>query len=382
MCVNKNEFREVIYKYNGKSIYFYRGYKFHNHFGHKRKIKQFPYHKNLLDFLFENPDLNIYFTADKSVAPFKRFCDDLLVNIDSYLEFCKLIQNRTTGRAQAFFGQNIRLGDMTANQEERDEFVRRNATEKNIMDALSNLDDKSQQKILEALQKNNSNGKSNISSSEFIDTFSKFLTDQDAQSAFFKNLPKFQIETLKKLLSFLSNNLEKDEKFIQEWIDEDEGKYRKQRCLIFGIEYVDPKREGRVNEKRFDILADQNKEHHVLIELKSPSASIFDVDQRNNLNGGITTDYRISFALARAIPQILSYKKWYEEASAEEIQALGIPKRKPVSKCIIIIGKNIEDEVWKENFDRIKNSVNIEIYTYSDLIDKLENTIRNLEENL
>ncbi len=109
---------------------------------------------------------------------------------------------------------------------------------------------------------------------------------------------------------------------------------------------------------------------------------MFDIKEKENPNGGKSTEYHLSKDLARAIPQILGYKKWYQTASKEEIQALGIEKRKAISKCIIVIGRNKEDPVWKENFLELKQNINIEITTYTDLIDKLKNTIKNLQENL
>lgn len=382
--MNKDDYRKVTYR-NGLSIYFQKNYAFHVHFGHTRKTRKFLYHKNLLSFLAENPEINIFFTVDYSVKPFQRFGNDFLVNIESYLEFCKSIQNKTAGRAKAFLGQHIKLANISTSLEERDEFVKTNATEKNILEALKSFDHETQKRILDEVNKASQRIEpevQNITSRQFIEAFATFLGNSDVQSAVFNNMPKIHIETLRKHLKFLENNLDKNETFIQNWIDEEDGKYRKQRCLIFGVEYVDPKREGRINEKRFDILAEQNREYHILIELKSPKSEVFEIDSSPNENGGITTTYKISPELARGIPQILSYKKWYEDASLEETQALGIQRKKPVSKCVIVIGKNKEDDVWKDNFNRLKGSMNIEISTYTDLIDKLQNTIKNLEENL
>ena len=162
------------------------------------------------------------------------------------------------------------------------------------------------------------------------------------------------------------------------------NKHRKKRCLIFGIEYVDPKREGFLNSKRFDILAEQNRNHHVIIELKSPDADIFKVEESANANGGKNTTYNLSPDLSRAIPQVLSYKDWYERTTPEELQGIGIVDRKRVSKCIIVIGQNKpDDEVWMSNLSRLRSSLSgMEIWTYTDLIEKLENTIANLEQNL
>ena len=153
--------------------------------------------------------------------------------------------------------------------------------------------------------------------------------------------------------------------------------------MIFGLEYVNPLREGEImGRKRFDILATQNRENHILIELKSPTADIFEIKEKNNPNGGKSTTYNLSKDLARAIPQILSYKKWYQEMTYEKIEEIGLSEKKSVSDCIIIIGKNQHNEVWKRNFQDLKENLKVKILTYDDLIQKMENTIKNLKENL
>ncbi len=383
MGINKDDYRKVNYRYNGQHLYFSKNHVFHLHFKHRRRTFKFPYHKNLLDFLKDNPEWNVFFTADISIKPFKRYGNDFLINIDSYLEFCESMQGKTDGRAKAFLGQNLKLIDIATSQEEKDDFIKVNANEKNILGAIKSLNEESKKNIVQELSKFEvSRVDSEISSEKFAATFVKFLTDKNVQQVLFDNLPRIQIETLKSHIDFLEKALGHNETYVQEWIDEENGKYRKQRCLIFGIEFVDPKREGKLNEKRFDILAEQNRESHILIELKSPGHNIFDIKETPNKNGGVSTQYTISTHLSRAIPQILGYKDWYESASLEEIQALGIESKRSISKCIIVIGQNKQDNVWRENFRRLKANINIEVLTYNDLIDKLKNSIKNLEENL
>jgi len=88
-----------------------------------------------------------------------------------------------------------------------------------------------------------------------------------------------RIQTLKEYKQFLIDNLDKNESFIQSWLDEENGKYRKQRCLIFGIEFIDHKREGELDRKRFDILtrASLSSNEYVIIELKSPKNDVFKI---------------------------------------------------------------------------------------------------------
>ncbi len=196
-----------------------------------------------------------------------------------------------------------------------------------------------------------------------------------------------RLQTLIEYKQFLEANLDKNEMFIQNWLDEDGGKYRKQRCLIFGLEFIDHKREGELSRKRFDILTRTStvKNEYVIIELKSPSDNVFEISQRQNANDGTSTEYHLSPQVARAIPQILHYKSLLEGKSAgdDDLQRIGIEPGK-VSKCIILIGSRNIDALWEDHFKSLKTnfSNSLEIWTYSDLIEKLDVTIQNLNENL
>jgi hypothetical protein len=381
MSFDKSVYKKVTY--GAKEIHFHSGYSFHNHFGHKRKIRQFPFHQTLLEFLDNNPEAKIYFTHEESVENFNKYDNDFVININAYLKFCRSLSSSTKGRARAFLGQHLKIADILASEDEKAEFIRKNATESQLLAAIRQLDDPTQKRIMQALRTSTSTDgiPTDVGKDDFIQSFTKFIVDEEVQAKFFNSMPNFQIETLQKHMSFIEVNLDKNEAFFQNWIDEEEGKYRKQRCLIFGVEYIDPKREGVLTGKKFDILAEQNRESHIIIELKSPSAEIFKINPSITNNGGVITEYNLSPALSRAIPQILGYKKWYEHARAEELQAMGINSKKTISKCIIVIGTRKEDPVWKENFNYLKESLNIELWTYTDLIDKLQNTIINLRES-
>ncbi len=384
MDLESSKYIEI--KYDDQKIFFEQNFPFRQYFSHKRNTKKFPFHKNVVFFLRENPEIKIFFTLDAKAIPFKKVAQSFFINIDSYLKFCQEIKSNTQGRMRAFLGRNLSLKDVNITDAEKDDFIKTNASAKNIIDALENLDPETKKSVVDSLSalvpgENSIRDSITITNNEFVQAFSRFLTDKTVQSAFYSHLPRIQIEILKSHILFLENNLDKNEIFIQDWLDEDRGKYRRQRCLIFGVEYVDPKREGEFMRKRFDVLAEQNLDNHVLIELKSPSTDIFSVRINTTINEGITTEYQLSSELARAIPQILQYKRWYEDARPEEIQALGIEKKK-INKCIIIMGIRKDDLVWKDNFQALKTHLGIEIYTYTDLIDKLKNTVRNLEQNL
>jgi len=321
--MNEPEYREI--KYHGKSLFFDTRYSFREYFHHKTNTSKFPYYKNLLDFLTENPEIKIYFTLEDSVRPFKRDKDKnkFFINMDSYIQFCRSIQSRTSGRARAFLGQNFNLADILAiiSEDEKENFIKTNASEKLMLEAIKNLDTDAQKNLLTALQKSQGDGeaKLSITSSDVVNCLAKFLIDENVQRVFIHNFPKIQIDILKKHIEFLKSNLDKNEMFIQDWLDEEDGKYRKQRCLIFGIEYVDPKREGKLSGKCFDILAEQNRNCYVIIELKSPTAEVFRIEKRVNANEGRATEYHLSADIARSIPQVLGYRKWYKNATSEEI---------------------------------------------------------------
>lgn len=197
-----------------------------------------------------------------------------------------------------------------------------------------------------------------------------------------------KIALLKSYRDFLKANLHQNEKFIQAWLDEDNGKYRKQRCLIFGLEYINHKREGELSRKRFDVLTTMNSlsREYVLMELKSPNGDIFKIVEKENKNDGKSTEYHLSDDLARSIPQILHYKRLYQSKADgdDDLQRIGTKSGK-VSKCVIVIGiRKDDDPVWKEHFYSLVESLsgNLEIWTYTYVIDKLDATIANLEDDV
>jgi hypothetical protein len=122
---------------------------------------------------------------------------------------------------------------------------------------------------------------------------------------------------------------------------------------------------------------------YVLIELKSPSGDIFEVKTTQTRNGG-SDEYLLHKDLSRAIPQILEYKSDLESKNPDdpELDMLGIQQGIKIKKCIIVIGKNSDNSRWKKNRHNLAGSLSsvLEINTYSDLLNKLESTISNIEE--
>ena len=382
--INKDDFEEL--ETNSR---IYLDFDLQTHFGYSYKQTRFQFSDALKTFLKHNPRLSIYLTTNTDVKDFIQYKNDWLVNINNYVNFCDEIgyYRSDPRRVEAHFGQHISIANLSISNEDKVEFLKTSVNDKDLLIGINNLPADSKKSLINAMfeidTKKSEENNPVVSDEEFVEIFTKFLTNKKVQNSFFAKIPEIQIEVLEDLQKFLKDNLDKNETFIQKWIDAEKGKHRSKRCMIFGIEYVDPKREGEImGRKRFDILATQNLENHILIELKSPKADIFDVKEKNNENDGKSTTYNLSKDLSRAIPQILSYKKWYESMSQEKIEELGIKEKKVVSDCIIVIGQRKNDEVWKENFQDLKDNLNIKILTYNDLIDKMSNTIKNLKENL
>jgi hypothetical protein len=172
---------------------------------------------------------------------------------------------------------------------------------------------------------------------------------------------------------------------VQEWIDEND-KYKQSRCMIFGLEFIDHKREGYISGDRYDLLTKigKGREEHILIELKSPSDNVFTTKIRQTKNNS-KSEYALSNSISRAIPQILEYRKNLEDKKPgdPELEKVGINNSITISKCIIIVGYNKKDERWKKNFNELRKSLssNLEIWTYTDLFYKIDSTINNLEKN-
>ena len=357
------------------------------HFLYLVERQVFRYFDPLVEFLSHNTHLTVYLTTQKSVSNFQYFGNDVLVNIDNFIDFCDNIghSKKDPNRIKAFFGQHISIENIQLTEDEKQKFIEASITDQNLHNSLQNLSEEAQEKLLTTiLALAEGDGTQSESSAEnLVNILSRFLNEGKIQNSVLENLPHIQLNALKELKDFVVQNLNQNETFFQNWIDEEKGKYRRKRCLIFGIDYVDPKREGEImGRKRFDILATQNREHHILIELKSPTAEIFEIEETENQNGGKRTTYKLSKELSRAIPQILSYKRWYSELNDEKVQELGLLSKKHVSECIIIIGTRKEDDVWKANFQSLCESLKIKILTYTDLIDKMDNAIKNLSENL
>lgn len=364
--------------------------------GHNRK--SFDYGQSLIYFLQNNTKKKIYLTKNL-VADFQSDDDKLIINLPIYQDFCKTISRNGKNKTQAFLSQNVRSYSEVEKQE-----IIANSTEEEILNRIKAFAPEQKRNFLEKFNATEglqvSVSENNISDTDFLNSFLKLLNDPGKKALVISNYSDIQIKILEDHKSFLEKNLHKEETFIQNWIDgkidndgnavslsEDEiKKIKKSRCLIFGLEFIDHKREGETSSKRFDILTriSQGKNDYVLIELKSPSGDVFKVKTTTNQNGGESSEYSLSDDVARAIPQISDYRDLLENnASDIEWQRIGLPKGK-ISKSLIVIGTKKDDAVWNRHFSNLKRNLSssIEILTYSDLILKLETTLDNLKNNL
>ena len=364
--------------------------------GHNRKT--FDDCQSLLYFLINNPEKQIFLTKDQICD----FCEEdkkLVINLKSYQEFCKKIGQNGKNRTQAFLAQKIKHYS-----EDEKKAIIATSTEIEIIERIKNFTNEQKVVFLGELKKVEGLelpkvDSGDISNEEFLKAFSSFLNDPSKRKIITSNYSQIQINILEEYKEFLEKNLDKDETFIQNWIDgkinndgqlsnleeEEIKKVKKSRCLIFGLEFISHKREGVISSKKFDILTriSQGKNDYVLIELKSPNGDVFKTVTKSNQNEGESVEYHLSDDTSRAIPQISDYRNLLENATEVEWQKIGLAKGK-VSKCLIIIGTKKEDPVWSEHFLSLRKNLSstIEILTYTDLVQKLETTIKNLKENL
>jgi Domain of unknown function (DUF4263) len=213
--------------------------------------------------------------------------------------------------------------------------------------------------------------------SEISDTEARDIVSSDSKliKGFFNSLPKIRVDILESLKTQLEGNLTQNEKNLQKWIDEN----RKVRCMIFGLEFIDYKREVSFGNSRFDILTEQSGLDHVIIEMKSPNVKLFDVVTKTTANG-TKDEYIISKDLGEAIPQVIKYFDEYDRENDETFKKNGVSKKK-ISKAIILIGRNEKDNpVWQEHFNRLRHRLSgIEMLTYDHLVEKIGNQIENLK---
>lgn len=195
----------------------------------------------------------------------------------------------------------------------------------------------------------------------------------------------YTISKLEECYKFLENNLGSSEQDIQNWLDEDDKKH-KWRMMIFGLEYNNHlSQKNDASGKRLDIFMSNNpdKNNLIIVELKSPNCDIFSINEITKPDGTKSSSYELSDHLSRAIPQVLGYKRDLEALTQTKKDDYNLPSEYIISKCIIVIGSNdkLANSTAKQKFKDFRESFNsgLEIWTYSDLISKINITIENLK---
>ena len=364
-------------------------------------IKEFTQHTkstfksyhSLINYLTSFPEKSIYLTQTQ-VEDFFEYDNKIVINIQKYQEYCKALGQNGQNRAQAFFARKIRH----YSEEEHQEIVNKSSQEQ-IIHWLNSLSEEARGSFLKKVSANSNENNikmdtNNITSEDFSKILSSVLSDPAKQEILVSNYSKIQIDVLESHKLFIANNLDKNEVFIQHWIDaeinnegitlslndEDKKRLQRSRRLIFGLEFTSHEREVLDSGQRMDILArinpEKNKREYTLFELKAPSAKIFE---------SIDTELKLSERISRAIPQVLDYKEDFENKKDgdADLARRHLPAGKIV-KCIILIGTKNDNERANKIFRGLKDNFSnlIEIWTYTDLINRLETTINNLKENL
>lgn len=406
MPFDKSKFTEIRYKndkFGEHSLFFDFDISECNHV---KRNKTFKFHETLLKFLNENPEKHIYITKAPLSGTFEESEENIyIINLEEFQSFCKKL-NKREDRASAFFRKGVCIDNIKPSEEQKANIFA-NATEQEILNRIRSFTTEEKQNFLRELNNTiktatTEDNVKDITTEEFLSTLFELMKDPIKQKSIIETIPKIQIKALELYKTVLENNLDQDEKFIQNWIDakidengnqlnileEESAKIRKSRCLIFGLEFIDHKREGSNSSKRFDVLTrlSEGENEYVLIELKSPNAEVFSIKEKVNANGGTSTEYSLSDDLSRAIPQILRYRGNLESKSEEDedLQRIGIKKGK-IPKCIILIGqRKINNPLWENHFSSLKENFgnSLELWTYTDLIRKLGTTIKNLTDNL
>ncbi len=393
MIIEKSNFKQLsLTGHNDAYVDIESIYKHNNIRGNRLDGK-----KELFEYAKTHKYYKIYLTNQEIDNGFTIHDNDVLVNIKAFQEFYK--KTKASGDiANAFFCQ-----DHEITQQQKDEVIQ-NISDDDLTVAVNNASTETKQKLALLLKNFALKTKDYNASHTSVEDANKVLIDAIKNTekihAVSNAICQSQIEILKKYKEFLTNNLDKEETFITDWLDgkidfkgqitTENTELRKSRCLIFGLEYANHKREGQDSAgKRFDLLmSPSDTNEYILFELKSPNVELFIDKQYTTKNDTTTHSIIINDDLARAIPQILGYKSKLEKLTDEDSQEKITNTRKKINikKCIIVIGKSDEDltTTKMQNLYNLRQTLNsnLEIWTYTDLIDKMNNTIENLTNNL
>lgn len=179
------------------------------------------------------------------------------------------------------------------------------------------------------------------------------------------------LENFKKDMKDFKQMLEDDskEKEIQQWLYE--------HPWVFGPNYVEgSKEEITRGGDRIDFLLQRYDTFYDIVELKLPTSKLFVGKAKDAPQQDISREYSMSAELKDAISQIIGYLEKYEIDKTQIQWDRGISIHKP--RGIIVIGKI---ETANKRALKTLNSYlhNIEVLTYSDMIDLGNNFIKLIE---
>jgi hypothetical protein len=387
-----NNFDKVSYD-DGLNLFFDKSSDFRTLFNHKLKTRRVPYYKNILLFLEENKETQIYFTRDESVKPFQKIDGDFLINIDAYLNFCATISRRTGGRLKAFLGQNINLKNITITDTEKDEFVQANVSEKNILEAFKNFDLETRTSVLSSLKSLNllPNLERLPDDTKAIDVLRKILSSEENKKAAFEFFKEQYPELDKKILTYklvqsrrkalveFSQSLDDPEKIERNYWQP----FLEKNRWMFGLSYFVLLDDSRIDlENNADYLLEAEDGFIDIVEIKHPHVDFWQQDHSGSYKkyrGFLQPSDELKGATTQAIHYIFQVEKKFNDPDWQRTHHCETPV-KPT--CTIILGRSNSWAIEEKTAFRLLNDSlhGVEIITFDQLYIRAEKILKTLEE--
>jgi len=389
--MNKENFDKIFYK-DGACLFFDKSSDFKTLFNHKLRTRKFPYYKNILQFLEENKEISLFFTRDEATKPFQKIDEGFIINIDAYLDFCTTISTRTSGRLKAFLGQNISLKNATISDAEKDDFIKTNATGKNILDAFAKFDLQTQQEILTNLKSlyEPADANSVPRGAKAIEIVRQVLSskgDKDEIFGLFKeHYPKLDQKILAyKLVQARKTALAEFKMSLSDPAKKERDywyPFLEKNRWMFGLSYFVLLDDSRIDlQNTADYLFESEDGFIDIIEIKHPHVDFWQKD-----SSGSYSKYRdflqpsneLKGAITQSINYIFQVEKKFNDSDWQREHSCQTPV-KPT--CMIILGRS---DGWaleeKTSFRLLNDSLHgIEIITFDHLYKRAEKILSTLE---
>ena len=387
-----------------------------------RNSKTFDGYQSLLYFLEINTEKNIYITQT-AVTDFCEEDNKLVINLNSYQEFCKKISQNGKNRTQAFLAQKLKhysedekkkiiasstgeeiiAGTKNFTEEQKTEIIKANVTEVNVFEAIKILDSDTQKKILEFLRSqqgvnvsgkiietteevlNIINGLKNIDP-EILKTILNKLNEKEKINTILETLSKIELKHLSAAnkqriyrveLDNLKQLLELEEKeSIVEEIKKCENlnsytagqpekifqNWIEKNLWVFGVEYVkkyDARKVALFSDG--DLLMESMDGFLDLIELKRPKYEIFQYDAGHK-------SYYASPDLSKTIGQCLFYLQKMDDYKLNLEKEHKVKILRPQIKIIAGRTNNFNDAQFEALRMLNSNLSHIQIISYDYLL--------------